>query len=1214
MGLRARWRSWRRTTRIGIVLLLVVVGLPLALAGSLLLSPVRSGLLEWGARRAVQQLPGDLAWSALEWPEPNRLELRDVLWSDRGDTVVFLGRGSVTWGWDDLKRRQLDLHEVELATLRLDVPRLQALLPAPAASDSAGAAAGPSFPAPGSLEGVPGIGLQRLDLGDAIVRVDSLTVVRLDSLIAHAEMRAGTTPLARLSWQGVRDEPLRFASPRGRLQLEPLTRRADGDVELQLPGAGDFSLGFAPAGRDSTRLGLAAELADGDRLDLDGVLFLPDLQSAVLRLSGTVPSLELDDLQLSAQAPPGYQGTWSAEVRAIARGLGVQLAFEATPGDSLQALLSPLVVRADPPSLDGWPAVAPASRLVLDPNPGGGLHLQRWPIRGDLGELALRARLDEGRRGRIRLEGEWAEFPRALPLLLELPAGRTDPLRNDWPTDPTPRLDVTVDAQPGADSWVPQAARLSGSLRVPGPARLISLLAEPGADAPEVPFDLRDWIGLEAQWSGAADWSGPAPRANLDLDLGRTAWLDEGRLRADYDGRTARIDSLVVALEGLRLTAAGTADTTRLDLAGALTLADPRLLERSESLAGRFAQLQADLDWTVTGPPRAPQATVDLQAQLESGNFVSDDLTAQLEYRPEELRFDVRVDQRAATRGAVELTEAQAGRYAATIDSLALAVEGYDLRTDQPARLRYSAPDSSWSIEGLDLAGSLGTAMIAARARPDSMFAKVRLDLSAPRRDVAARLPDPPAMLLQDGRVQLVSNLDAAVTGRSPSLDGRTEVRLTGEDAAAEFTLAARTRIDPAAPDRLGVTLDVSAADSVLAHADARLPIELTLQPPALRLALEDSAFVDLHSAVSDLRKLARLMPAGVSVGGSTRLDLSAAGRDSLYGLDGRFTGRNLRVDLADGSWAELEGGLRVTGTSEKPNVDGDLKIKAGLIQLPEVPPTLLPTSGTALLWPEATAGVDTARAAVRPATPRTPTARDVALEFLLECPGNLWLRGQGLEVELEGELNASWQDGRPALVGRLGAQRGTFRFLGRIFQIDRGEATFLGDLATDPYLDLALSAELGGTTYSIVLTGAALKPELTLSSDPEMSQGDIMASLLFGKPLDELNEGQEQLLRQRTSQVLLAYGAIRLQDQLSKRMGVDLVTINQGARDDQASSLVLGKYLSPKVLLSYEQFLDADSNFRVKLEYNLSRSFDIQTTVGQGDASGIDLLWSRDY
>ena len=66
--------------------------------------------------------------------------------------------------------------------------------------------------------------------------------------------------------------------------------------------------------------------------------------------------------------------------------------------------------------------------------------------------------------------------------------------------------------------------------------------------------------------------------------------------------------------------------------------------------------------------------------------------------------------------------------------------------------------------------------------------------------------------------------------------------------------------------------------------------------------------------------------------------------------------------------------------------------------------------------------------------------------------------------------------------------------------------------------------------------------------------------------------------------------------------------------RQDQASSLVLGKYLSPRVLLSYEQFLDADTSFRVRLEYALSRSFQVQSTVGQGDASGIDLLWSRDY
>lgn len=1216
MGLRRRWRSWRRTTRIGIVLLLVLVGVPLLALLSVTTAPVRSNLLTWGAGRAAESLPGELSWSRLEWPAPGRIELREVLWSDHGDTVAYLGYGVLEWNYEDLKQKQLDVRTVELATLRLDVPGLQKLIPPPAPGAADSTTAAPFFPGPGSIPGLPGIGLQRLAVTDAVVRADSVSTFRVDSLGGHFEARAGHDPLVGLEWVRLWDIPLRFASERGAVRYEPGTRHAGGDVEVEAPGAGRFRLRFEPAGADSTRLALQGELEAGRALDLTGTLHLPDLQEAALRIRGSLPELELEDALLTLQAPPGWSGTWRGEIRALARDLGLQLALEATPGDSLQALLSPLVVRAAPTDLASWAAVVPRSSLVISEQ---GLHLARWPVLGDLGELALTARLDEGRRGRIRLEGEWAGFPRALPLLATLPAERMARLRADWPTDPVPRLDLTVEAQPGPQDWTPQAVRWSGSLRTPGPARLISLLAQPGTTAP---VDLHDWIGLEVRTSGSADWSGAAPRAQADLDLGSTSWLNEGRLSARYDGRTAHIDSLVLDLEGLRLTAAGAVDSTRIDLAGQLRLADARLLERSDALAGRIVRLAGQMDWTVGGSPLEPEATADLQVAVESAGFVSEDLSAQIRYRADGADVALRVDDRIAAAGRLDLEGAPAGRFAATVDSMRLAVEGYDLVSEHASYLRYSVPDSSWSVEGLDLAGSMGTAQVEAAARRDSLSARVRLDLGAPRRDVAAWLPDPPALLLQDGRVELACEVDAELRALTPRLDSRALVRLTGDDRASEFAVAARAEIDPAAADRLRLEADVTVQDSTLARAAARVPIELSLQPPAVRLALEDSTFVDLHSAISNLGTLSHLLPAGIDLGGSTRLDLRAAGRDTLFGLDGRFAGRDLRVDLADGSWAELEGGLRVQGTSAKPVLEGDLKIEAGLIQLPEVPATLLPTSGAALLWPDAadaaSAAADTtpapARQTVQSPAQRTPTARDVALEFLIECPGNLWLRGQGLEVELEGELNASWQDGRPALVGRLGAKRGTFRFLGRVFTIERGEATFLGDLATDPYLDLALTARLGGVDYRIELTGAALKPSLALSSEPEMSQGDIMASLLFGKPLDELDEGQEQLLRQRAGQVLLAYGAVRLQDQLSRRLGVDLVTINQGVRDDQASSLVLGKYLSPKVLLSYEQFLDADSTFRVRLEYNLSRSFDIETTVGQGDASGIDLLWSRDY
>jgi translocation and assembly module TamB len=218
------------------------------------------------------------------------------------------------------------------------------------------------------------------------------------------------------------------------------------------------------------------------------------------------------------------------------------------------------------------------------------------------------------------------------------------------------------------------------------------------------------------------------------------------------------------------------------------------------------------------------------------------------------------------------------------------------------------------------------------------------------------------------------------------------------------------------------------------------------------------------------------------------------------------------------------------------------------------------------------------------------------------------------MTVQLSGDLLLTQKEGEPSVVGELRAVQGDYRFMGRRFELDRGVVAFYGDLDSDPQLDLELRADIEGSVYRIAMQGWALAPELRLTSEPEQTEGDIIASLLFGKPLDELDTGQENLLKARTAQILTSLGSTRLMDRMSRSLGADLISYNQSAGADAASSLLVGKYLSPKLLLKYEQFLDRSNAYTVRLDYALSRFFRVETTVGQGAESGLELKWARDY
>jgi autotransporter translocation and assembly factor TamB len=99
-----------------------------------------------------------------------------------------------------------------------------------------------------------------------------------------------------------------------------------------------------------------------------------------------------------------------------------------------------------------------------------------------------------------------------------------------------------------------------------------------------------------------------------------------------------------------------------------------------------------------------------------------------------------------------------------------------------------------------------------------------------------------------------------------------------------------------------------------------------------------------------------------------------------------------------------------------------------------------------------------------------------------------------------------------------------------------------------------------------------------------------------------------------QTRQLAAAYGAAVLSQNVAGQMGVDLIMIKAGSSSDQASSLVIGKYLNTRTMIQYETPLEPNATSLVRLNYNLTRDLHVETSVSQGRNSGIDLKWLRDY
>ncbi len=454
--------------------------------------------------------------------------------------------------------------------------------------------------------------------------------------------------------------------------------------------------------------------------------------------------------------------------------------------------------------------------------------------------------------------------------------------------------------------------------------------------------------------------------------------------------------------------------------------------------------------------------------------------------------------------------------------------------------------------------------------------------------------------LLCDAQLSPDAGLDSALAHQLESMSERDVARMPLSDAAG-----------------LDGVLSLQRNGQAVLTGTLVYPVGISLKPLLAQTDPDGRIESSVSSQQIQLADFAPLLPPDLRLDGLFSLDFSAENNVRDPDLNGRIKGRDLRIAFKDEVNLLAQSDIRISGSGRRPVIEGNVEIQSGVLRVPEPPKNLHPAEGTAILWeaaeePSPSDGVPHKKSQEVTAGGKQPFPQ-LDLNVGLSIPSGFWIRGQGLDVELSGKLNVKQKGALPVITGSLRAVRGQFLFSGRLFQLDRGEVVFYGEEEINPSLDVELSAIVDETLIRITVRGTVKELDLQFASEPEMTEGDIMSLLLLGRRLDELNDDQFDLLQRRATDLLSAFGTTRLAGRLSRQLGVDMVQIRSRREGQNGRALIIGKYLSRRLLVKYEQLLE-EATFLINLEYFLTRRLKVETLYGRSDQSGIELDWTKEY
>lgn len=246
-----------------------------------------------------------------------------------------------------------------------------------------------------------------------------------------------------------------------------------------------------------------------------------------------------------------------------------------------------------------------------------------------------------------------------------------------------------------------------------------------------------------------------------------------------------------------------------------------------------------------------------------------------------------------------------------------------------------------------------------------------------------------------------------------------------------------------------------------------------------------------------------------------------------------------------------------------------------------------------------------------------------VDLELRLRAPGTLAVRNNVARISGTADLALLGTLGHPALLGQMTvAEGGELELQDVKYQVLSGNVFFTDPLALDPLFDLAAETELRGYRIRLDIAGTPSHFTPTFSSDPPLSETDILYLLLSGQTLDEAqfaetSQSLEAKLSAATQRTLTALTLEEVNRRGRQFFGLDRFSIDPVFGSDSqldTARVTLGKKLSKRLTVTFSYNPQVGKEQILLVEYRLGENSFLQ---GTRDAEGVlafDLKFRRRF
>jgi translocation and assembly module TamB len=320
--------------------------------------------------------------------------------------------------------------------------------------------------------------------------------------------------------------------------------------------------------------------------------------------------------------------------------------------------------------------------------------------------------------------------------------------------------------------------------------------------------------------------------------------------------------------------------------------------------------------------------------------------------------------------------------------------------------------------------------------------------------------------------------------------------------------------------------------------------------------------------------------------------------------LDARVAGSDFTLANLPDLQLTISPDIRIQADSQGINVSGQLFVPLLNAEINTLPETAVDVSSDVII-----VQIDGSTPVRNAALTEQTVLGDMPLsgELRLVLGDNVQVAGFGLNAQVQGQLDISQRpNASPLTYGELEVVQGSFATYGRTLDIEQGRLLFMGSF-DNPAIDIRAVREVENMRVGVQMNGTIRNINSSLFSVPTLPDGDILSVMITGMPIAEIGTQQDgnALIGAMTSLGINQSQGIT--NQIQNQLGLDAFSINSSG-DVNDSSLMLGKYITPRIFIRYAVGLFETEN-SLAIDYAVNDRVKLEATSGQ--TQSIDLTYT---